>query len=107
MVSGFLPRTRIVGVGLVCAFLQEAFSNLPGNEAVIRLVFSSVGFVGTGLFVSEMTRNRRIVLRHSEELEDAEQQLRSLIESSPAAIVTIDAEGSRSENSRRIRRRSR
>jgi two-component system, LuxR family, sensor kinase FixL len=91
--GGFLSRTRIVVVALVCAILQEAFSNLPENEAVIRLVFSSVGFVGTGLFISEMIRNRRIVLRHSEELEDAERQLRSLIESSPAAIVTIASDG--------------
>ncbi len=91
--GGFLSRTRIVGVALLCAILQEAFSNLPESEAVIRLVFSSVGFVGTGLFISEMIRNRRIVLRHSEELEDAEQQLRSLIESSPAAIVTINSDG--------------
>jgi two-component system, LuxR family, sensor kinase FixL len=93
MVSGFLSRTRIVAVGLLCAVLQEAFSNLPGSEALIRLLFSSVGFVGTGLFISEMICNRRIVLRHSEELEDAEEQLRSLIESSPAAIVTIDSDG--------------
>lgn len=91
--GGFLSRSRIVGVALLCAILQEAFSNLPENEAVVRLLFSSVGFVGTGLFISEMIRNRRIVLRHSEELEDAERQLRSIIEGSPAAIVTIDSEG--------------
>ena len=91
--GGFLSRTQIVGVGLLCAILQEAFGNLPESEAVIRLVFSSVGFVGTGLFISEMIRNRRIVLRHSEELEDAERQLRSLVESSPAAIVTINSDG--------------
>jgi two-component system, LuxR family, sensor kinase FixL len=91
--GGFLSRTRIVGVALICAVLQEAFSNLPENEAVIRLLFSSAGFVGTGLFISEMIRNRRIVLKHSEELEDAEKQLRSLVESSPAAIVTIDSQG--------------
>jgi len=100
IVGGFLSRTSIIGVALLCAILQEAFSNLPENEAVIRLLFSSAGFVGTGLFISEMIRNRRIVLKHSEELEDqvrlrqdAEQQLRSLIESSPAAIVTIDSDG--------------
>jgi two-component system, LuxR family, sensor kinase FixL len=100
IVGGFLSRTWIVLVALLCAFLQEAFSNLPGNEAVIRLLFSSAGFVGTGLFISEMIHNRRIVLKHSEELEgqvklrqDAEQQLRSLVESSPAAIVTIDSDG--------------
>jgi two-component system, LuxR family, sensor kinase FixL len=100
IVGGFLSRTQIVGVALVCAILQEAFSNLPENEAVTRLIFSSAGFVGTGLFISEIVRNRRIVLKHSAELEDqvrlrqdAEDQMRSLIESSPAAIVTIDANG--------------
>ncbi len=100
MVSGFLSRTQIVGVALVCAVLQEAFSNLPENEAVVRLLLSSAGFMGTGLFISELTRNRRMVMTHVEELEgqiklreDAEEQLRSLIESSPAAIVTIDSGG--------------
>ncbi len=100
ILGGFLSRAQIIGAALVCAVLQEAFSNLPESEAVTRLLFSSAGFVGTGLFISEMIRNRRIVLKHAEELEDqvklredAEQQLRSLVESSPAAIVTIDAEG--------------
>jgi two-component system, LuxR family, sensor kinase FixL len=63
IVGGFLSRPQIVGVALVCAVLQEAFGNLPENEAVIRLLFSSAGFVGTGLFISEMVRNRRIVLK--------------------------------------------
>jgi two-component system, LuxR family, sensor kinase FixL len=100
IVGGFLSRPQIVGVALVCAVLQEAFSNLPENEAVVRLVFSSAGFIGTGLLISEMVRNRRIVLKHVEELEDQvklrrdlEEQLRALVESSPAAIVTIDSDG--------------
>ena len=100
ILGGFLTRAQIVTVALVCAVLQEAFGNLPESEAVTRLLFSSAGFVGTGLFISEMIRNRRIVLKHAEELEgqvklreDAEQQLRSLVESSPAAIVTINSEG--------------
>ncbi|MGA8621823.1 MAG: ATP-binding protein [Candidatus Sulfotelmatobacter sp.] len=101
ILGGFLSRTQILGVALVCAILQEAFSNLPENEAVIRLLFSSAGFVGTGLFISELIRNRRIAMTHVEALEgqielreDAEEQLRSLVESSPAAIVTIDSSGS-------------
>src|ERR1700691_1911257 len=100
MLGGFLSRTQIFGVALVCAVLQEAFSNLPENEAVIRLLFSSAGFAGTGLFISELIRNRQITMKHVEELEgqiklreDAEEQLRSLIESSPAAIVTVDSVG--------------
>ena len=100
MVGGYLSRTQTVAVGLICAVLQEAFSNLPENDAIIRLAFSSAGFVGTGLFISELTRNRRIIRRHVEELEDqvrlrqdVEEQLRILVESSPAAILTIDSIG--------------
>jgi len=100
IVGGFLSRWQTMGVALVCAVLQEAFSNLPENEAIFRLALSSIGFSGTGLFVSELLNNRRIVLLHMEELEsevklrrDAEDQLQVLVESSPAAIVTIDTNG--------------
>src|SRR6516162_2851838 len=100
IVGGYLSRGQIIGVSLLCAFFQEAFSDLPGNEAAVRLLFSSSGFIGTGLFVSELLHNRRIVLKHVEELksqinlrQDAEEQLRMLVESSPAAIITIDSNG--------------
>ena len=100
IVGGYLSRGQTIVVALVCAVLQEAFSNLPENEAIFRLVLSSAGFSGTGLFVSELLRNRRIVLEHVEQLEseaklrrDIEDQLHALVESSPAAIVTIDAVG--------------
>jgi two-component system sensor kinase FixL len=100
LIAGFLPRWQITVVALVCAVLQEVFSNLPSNEAITRLVMASAGFVGTGLFVSEIIRNRQIAFEHMEEVEthsklrqEAEEQLRILVESSPAAIVTIDASG--------------
>jgi len=100
ILGGILSRSQIVGLALVCAILSESFSNLPESEAVFRLVLSSVGFSGTGLFISELLRNRRTVQKHVEELEnevrlrrEAEAQLQVLLESSPAAIVTIDASG--------------
>lgn len=100
IVGGVASRLETVAVALACGLLQEAFSNLPPNEAVARLVLSSAGFVGTGLFISELVRNRQMVLRHIGEVEeeasrrrDAEEQLRVLIESSPASIVTIDLSG--------------
>ena len=100
IVSGFLSRTQAIGVALLCAGLQEAFSNLPGDEAVVRLLLSSMGFCGTSLFVSELLRNRRVALEHVKQLEsevqrrrDAEGQLQVLVDSSPAAIVTIDLDG--------------
>jgi PAS domain S-box-containing protein len=98
--GGFLSRTRIVTVAVVCAILQEEFSNLPAGDAWPRLILSSAGFIGTGLFISELLRNRQIVLGHLDELEaqaqarrEAEEQLQVLVESSPAAIVTLDANG--------------
>ena len=100
LIAAFLPRWQTTIVALACAVLQEVFSNLPSNEAITRLVMASAGFVGTGMFVSELIRNRQIALEHIEEVEahnkfrqDAEEQLRILVESSPAAIVTIDASG--------------
>lgn len=101
LVAGFLPRWQIIGLSVLCSGLQEIFSNLPLTEAVIpRLAMVTVGYVGTGLFISELAAKRRLAAKHVEDLEhqvrfrrDAEQQLEVLIESSPAAIVTVDAGG--------------
>jgi PAS domain S-box-containing protein len=100
LIAGFLPRWQIVVVALVCAVLQELFSELPSSEAITRLLMASTGFVGTGLFVSEIIRSRHLALEHLEEVEthsklrqDAEEQLRILVDSSPAAIVTINSSG--------------
>ena len=100
LIAGFLTRWQIVVVALVCAILQELFSELPSGEAITRLLMASAGFVGTGLFVSEMIRSRQAAFEHLEAVEtqsklrqDAEEQLRILVESSPAAIVTIDCSG--------------
>jgi two-component system, LuxR family, sensor kinase FixL len=98
LVAGFLPRLQITLVALACAVLQEFFSELPANEAITRLLMASAGFVATGLFVSEIIRNRQATLEHLKEVEtqielrkDIEEQLRVLVESSPVAIVTIDS----------------
>ncbi|HXQ27915.1 MAG TPA: ATP-binding protein [Gemmatimonadales bacterium] len=100
VVAGFLSRAQTVAIALLCAVLQEAFSNLPEHEAIVRLILSSAGFVGTGLFAGEAVRSRHKVLRQVAELEDqvrlrrdAEEQLRVLVESSPAAIVVINSTG--------------
>jgi len=98
--GGYLSRMRIVCLALLCAFLQEEFSSLPVGDTWPRLILSSAGFIGTGLFIFELLRNRRIVLEHLNEVEaqvqarrEAEEQLQVLVESSPAAIVTLDANG--------------
>jgi len=100
LIAVYLPRWQMIVVALACAVLQELFSELPSSEAITRLVMASAGFVGTGLFVSEIMRNRQMAMEHLQELEsstqlrrEAEEQLRILVDSSPAAIVTIDGSG--------------
>src|SRR5712692_3109111 len=100
LVAGFLNRWQIVGISLLCSGLQELFSNLPTAAAIPRLAMVTVGYIGTGFFISELVAKRRLMTQHVEDLEqqirfrqDIEQQLEALIESSPAAIVTIDTSG--------------
>ena len=100
LVSGILRRWQIVATAAGFALLQEVFSNLPFDSAIPRLIFSWLGFAGTGLFMFELLRNRRMVLIHLDEVEhqvqqrrEAEEQLRMLVASSPAAILTVGSSG--------------
>lgn len=100
LISGIFKRSQIVASSVVCAVLQELYSNLPLDSAIPRLAFSCIGFAGTGLFIFELVRNRRIVLAHLDEIEnqnrqrrEAEEQLRMLVNSSPAAILTVGSAG--------------
>ena len=98
LISGIFRRWQIVASSVVCAILQELYSNLPLKTQ--SLVFFLVGFACTGLFLFELLRNRRIVLAHLEEIEnqsrqrrEAEEQLQMLVNSSPAAILTVGPSG--------------
>ena len=101
LAGGFLTRPQIAALGIFCAILGELFSPFPSTDAATRMAMMSTAFVGTGLFVSELVQKRLLALEHVRELsehikhrEDAEQQVQILIESSPAAIVTVDSSGS-------------
>jgi PAS domain S-box-containing protein len=87
LAAGFLPRWAIACVGIACALLSERFSNLDPADAPIRSSFEALALVGSGLFISEVLRNRRLRLASQE-------RLRVLVETSPAAIVTVDEHGS-------------
>ena len=86
LTARFLPRWSVVALGVFCAGLSELFSSLDPSAAVIRLSFEALGLAGCGLFVGELIRNRRLTL-------EAEERLRVLVETSPAAIVTVDERG--------------
>jgi two-component system, LuxR family, sensor kinase FixL len=86
LAAGFLPRWATIALGLVCALLSEKFSNLDPNDAHIRLGFEALALCGCGLLTAEVLRNRRLSL-------EAQQRIRILVETSPAAIVTVDQRG--------------
>jgi two-component system, LuxR family, sensor kinase FixL len=86
LAAGFLPRWAIIVMGIGCALLSERFSNLDPADAPIRTSFEALALVGSGLFISEVLRNRRLRLASQE-------RLRVLVETSPAAIVTVDEHG--------------
>lgn len=86
LAAGVLPRWTIVSLSAACAILTELFSSLDPAGTYIRLTFEMLAFSGAGLLVAEMVRNRRLTF-------EAQERLRILVETSPAAIVTIDENG--------------
>jgi two-component system, LuxR family, sensor kinase FixL len=103
MVGSVLKPWQIGAVATVCTVLAEIFDDLEWNlrAGISRDVLYFAAFIGAGLFVREVNRNRQVVMEHLDEIErqsearrEAEEQLRVLIESSPAAIITADSDGS-------------
>ncbi len=84
LAAGFLPRFLIVMLGVGCAILSDMFSSL--DKSMVRLAFETLALVGCGLFVAELVLNRRLTLKGRE-------RLKALVETSPAAIVTVDERG--------------
>jgi PAS domain S-box-containing protein len=84
LAAGFLPRWMVALLGVGCAVLSESFSSL--DRSTVRLAFETLALSGCGLFVAELIRNRRMSL-------EAQERLRALVETSPAAIVTVDERG--------------
>jgi DNA-binding CsgD family transcriptional regulator len=86
LAAGFMPRWVIVLLSIGCAVLSEAFSSLDPAGQSIRLIFEALAIAGCGMFVGELVRNRRLT-------SEANERLRILVETSPAAILTIDEKG--------------
>jgi PAS domain S-box-containing protein len=86
----------------ICTLLVEWFDPFPfiPAEGIPRVILVFAAFSGSALFAYESSKNRRQAMQHLDEIQseserrrDAEEQLRVLVESSPAAIFTLDAGG--------------
>lgn len=99
LLGAALNAWQIAGAAALCTLLAEVFDDLAwaARTGLPRDVLYFAAFTGAGLFVREITRSRATALKHLREIEqqrdarlEAEQQLRVLIESSPAAVLTAD-----------------
>ena len=97
-----LNRWEIAAVASICAWLAEAYDAFPWgpNTGLPRDLLYFAAFFSMGLFMHEVTRSRKLSARHMRELEtemtarrDAEEQLKVLVDSSPAAIITTSSNG--------------
>jgi PAS domain S-box-containing protein len=101
LAASVLNTWQILSMALVCGFLRESSDPLgfaPGGAE--RLAVVVAGFAMTGFFAAELNKRRRNLASHLMENEqqirlrqEAEQQVRVLIETSPLAILTLDHSG--------------
>jgi two-component system sensor kinase FixL len=96
-----LRPVETAGVSLLCSYLRYHFdvTGSPG-ELALRFQFAAAAYFLSGLFVTVLVRNHELVVQHLASIQieqglrrEAEEQLRLLAESSPAAILTIDERG--------------
>jgi len=102
MLGKVLKPWQTAFAAALCTFLTEEFDQYAWHlrTGLPRDVLYFMAFFSLGVFVYEMNRNRQIILRQLREIEEqsearreAEGQLTVLIESSPAAIITADSDG--------------
>jgi PAS domain S-box-containing protein len=102
MVGSVAGRTMIVVTAVLCTYLAESFSDLSWSlrTGSSRDVLYFAAFVGAGFFIRELNLSRAAATDNLHQIErerdarrDAEEQLEVLIESSPLAVVTANAEG--------------
>lgn len=102
VVGAALSRWEIAAVAGVCTWLAESFDEFPWgpHTGLPRDLLYFAAFFCMGLFMHEVTRSRRLSARHLRQMEaemtarrDAEEQLKVLVDSSPAAIITTSSDG--------------
>src|SRR5271156_4605253 len=97
-----LSRWEVTAVAAICAWLAEAFDEFPWgpNTGLPRDLLYFAAFCCMGFFMHQVTRSRKLSARHLRQIEsemtarrDAEEQLKVLVASSPAAIITTSSDG--------------
>lgn len=97
-----LPAQGVVLLAVICSTLRSTFDlpHPPYIEELLRFIFATLAYASAGLLVAALIRNRELTISHLANLRrekelrrEAEEQLRILVESSPAAILTVNEKG--------------
>jgi len=96
-----LTRWQIFLAAMFCAYTRGLFTaDETQLEHLLRFCMATIAYTGCGLWIYQIADSRRNVLKHYSRLRyeqqmrrRAQEQLRLLAESSPAAILTVDSDG--------------
>jgi len=96
-----LKRWQVILVAILCALVRGMFTpNQTMLEHSLRFCMATIAYTGCGLLVYQINYSQRLMLEHYARIrieqrlrQKAEDQLRLLAESSPAAILTVGANG--------------
>jgi len=99
--ASVLTRWQIVVAAAFCAYMRGLFTaDETQLEHLLRFCMATIAYTGSGLWIYQIADSRRVVLKHYSRLRyeqrmrrRAQEQLRLLAESSPAAILTLDCDG--------------
>jgi two-component system sensor kinase FixL len=96
----YLSERQVVLLSIICALMREALGPDPwASIALSRVPIGVCAFAGAGLFVAQLASKRRLATtlaeleQQSRRREEAEYEARALIETSGAAILTVNAAG--------------
>ena len=95
-----LNRWQVLLMAVFCAVARGQFTpHLSNLESFARFLMATIAYAAAGFLVFEVSNNRRRLVEHFARLNleqrlrrKAEEQLRILVESSPAAILTLEAD---------------
>lgn len=99
LASAALNRWQIVLFGLFAALVRTPFTpSTSALEGLLKFTMAAIAYTCTGLLLVEISNSRRRLLEAFAKVQleqdlrrRAQEQLRILAESSPAAILTLDA----------------
>jgi PAS domain S-box-containing protein len=100
MTGVVLGRWQVIAMAVTCAVIRGQFTPQDTHiETFARFLMATIAYSAAGLLVFEVSNNRRQLVEHFGRLDleqrlrrNAEKQLRILVESSPAAILTLAAD---------------